>query len=67
MLAENLRGGHIFTSQRYEESSILKASVSDTEKGKDSYFENMERRHIIDIGIHLFIIVFVIFKYLFQR
>ena len=54
MLSSNLRGGHSFTSQRYEESTIFKDFALNTNMmtGEEETDNLREKQHIIDIDMN---------------
>ena len=51
MLSSNLRGGHSFTSQRYEESTLFKdfALNKNMMTGEEETENVREKQHIMDI------------------
>ena len=50
MLKDNLRGGHSFASQRYDESSIYQNMVREEDGSIDIGSDTCKKRSIIDIG-----------------
>ena len=50
MLKENLRGGHSFASQRYDESTIYQSLISASNGSTGLNQDTCKKRCIIDIG-----------------
>ena len=50
MLKENLRGGHSFASQRYDESTIYQSLISGSTGSIGLNQDTCKKRCIIDIG-----------------